>query len=112
MESSDRDILISITEILTDHIDSQNMVNQQLLRNQMELRAEIKQLNDSVIRNTARLDSTGTYGGWLLAAITLMVTVSTVIVPLITVFISRKEKTSENENASSFTMYQNVNQRK
>ena len=89
MESSDRDILISVTEILTDHIDQQNRVNQQLLRNQTELRAEIKQLNNSLIRNTARLDSIETYGGWLLGAITFMLAFSTFIAPFVSLLVSK-----------------------
>ena len=91
MTSSDREILISITEILTKHIEQQNEINTILLRNQAEMRAGIRQLHDDNIRITDRLNAIELYGGLILGAITLMVTVSTVIVPLVTAMFSRRD---------------------
>ncbi|MBQ3397058.1 MAG: hypothetical protein IJG34_00160 [Synergistaceae bacterium] len=88
MTSSDREILISINNRL-----------ERIEQVQGQMRAEIRQLQDESIRTVSRLDSLETYGGWLIAAITLMAALMTIFIPVITVIFTRK---NSHEEASCF----------
>ena len=110
MISSDRDILISITEILSEHAKEDRVFRQEVLSRIGTLETSVRDLSEEVHIANLKIENMQLYGGLILGAITLMVTVSTVIVPLLAAMLNHKQNSHHDNQGQTIQPVQPVSQ--
>lgn len=106
MISSDHELLVGVVDLLKDHVNQAQQFQDYVIRRfdaidkrfdvieqeQKEMRTEIRQLQEDVHVINKRFDDLHIYGGWLLAGITLIATIMTVVIPFLTSLFTRNNQ--------------------